>query len=76
MRMIEKSVFKGGHICYREGDIVDEENLVWTRRVWKDFDLVQHTNGLDMLASSGSKRRSLCRFLRILCIPSRGVSLE
>ena len=47
---------------------MDGENLVLTRRVWRDFDLVQGMNGLHMLA-----RRSLCRLLRILCVPSRGV---
>ena len=56
--------------------MVDEENLVWTRRVWRDFDLVQHTNGLDILARLGSKKRSLCRILMILSIPSRRAYLE
>ena len=51
-------------------------NLLLTKSVRMDLDLVQQTKGLDRLANSGFKRRSLCKLFKSLWIPSLGVFLE
>ena len=63
LSMIEKCV-KRGYNYLKKGYGGDLENLVLTKSAWMDLDLVQQMKGLDKLASSGFKRRSLCRFFR------------